>query len=880
MREWLNAQAAGGYVEYDPDSGRYRLPPEQAVALTDSDSPAYLPGFFQIAVGSVLDSPRITEAARSGDGRRLARARPRRPRGLRAVLPARATTPTWSRSGCRRSTASSRSSSAARCVADVGCGHGASTILMAQAFPNSTFVGSDYHDGSIETARRARAARPGVADRVTLPGRARGGVQRRGLRPRHDVRLPARHGRSGRRRAPRPRDAQARRHVDDRRAARRRPRRGQPQPGRPRLLRVLDAALHAGVAVPGGRAGARRAGRRGADPRRRRRPAASPASAASPRRPSTWCSKRASDRTSHAGLRRPRAGASSRAPACPSRPARATRTPRASSSATACGSSTRSTARASGRSCSCRPWSIVHSRFWKLQIPYLARHFRVVTFDGRGQRPLRPARRRRGVPRATSSPPTRSRCWTRPAPSARCSSALSLRRAVGHRCSRPTTPSASRRRLHRPRASASRRRHPERDGLRVRRAARRPTRAGRRTTATTGRATTAASSSSSSASASPSRTRPSRSRTAIGWALETTPETLRRHDARRSRPARRDASRDAVARVRCPVLVIHGDDDLIRPHAQGERARRGDRRRARHARGRRPLPARARPGAGQPAAARLRLRRRRRRRAGGAAARTRRSARCTSRRRSASATRGATSRSPRAARARARTSRSTGSRRTRSRAVLEARGERIHPASAQLAERVARTSQSESREHELNVFQAWRRMDEILLANFMVFHDVVRDEPYDLWIGDEAWELDYFLHENPELKTAAVRVADRLRRLAADARGRRARGVPDRRLQRRDDRAHRALPARARPGDLRRRARRHRARHASGPGCPRSASGPRQHFDFTGYVTGFDPAALADRARAARRARATGPTSRSASSRSAARASASICCDA
>ncbi|MFZ0043532.1 MAG: SAM-dependent methyltransferase, partial [Solirubrobacteraceae bacterium] len=68
VREWLNAQAAGGYVEYDPAGGSYRLAPEQAVALTDSDSPAYLPGFFQIALGSVIDSPKITERVRSGDG--------------------------------------------------------------------------------------------------------------------------------------------------------------------------------------------------------------------------------------------------------------------------------------------------------------------------------------------------------------------------------------------------------------------------------------------------------------------------------------------------------------------------------------------------------------------------------------------------------------------------------------------------------------------------------------------------------------------------------------------------------------------------------------------------------------------------------------------
>ena len=85
--------------------------------------------------------------------------------------------------------------------------------------------------------------------------------------------------------------------------------------------------------------------------------------------------------------------------------------------------------------------------------------------------------------------------------------------------------------------------------------------------------------------------------------------------------------------------------------------------------------------------------------------------------------------------------------------VLETSGEHIHPASRWLANE-SRHIAAEAREHELNVFQAWRRMDEILLANFMVFHDVVRAEPYDLWIGDEAWELDYYLHENPELKTA------------------------------------------------------------------------------------------------------------------------------
>ncbi len=164
VREWLNAQAAGGYVEYDPATGTYTLPPEQAVALTDESSPAYLPGFFQMAVGSVLDSPRITEVARSGDGfgwhEHVHDVHEGCERFFRpgyntnlidGWLPALAGVVEKLERGAR--------------VADVGCGHGASTILMAQAFPQSAFVGSDYHAGSIETAReRAKAA--GLGDRV------------------------------------------------------------------------------------------------------------------------------------------------------------------------------------------------------------------------------------------------------------------------------------------------------------------------------------------------------------------------------------------------------------------------------------------------------------------------------------------------------------------------------------------------------------------------------------------------------------------------------------------------------------------------------------------------------------------------------------------
>src|SRR4051812_11916232 len=157
VREWLNAQAAGGYVEYEADSGRYVLPPEQAVALTDEESAAYLPGFFQLALGSVHDSPRIAEAASTGAGvgwhdhvhdvhegcERFFR--PGYNANLVASwLPALDGVVEKLERGAR--------------VADVGCGHGASTIVMANAFPNSTFTGTDYHDGSIATAReRAQA---------------------------------------------------------------------------------------------------------------------------------------------------------------------------------------------------------------------------------------------------------------------------------------------------------------------------------------------------------------------------------------------------------------------------------------------------------------------------------------------------------------------------------------------------------------------------------------------------------------------------------------------------------------------------------------------------------------------------------------------------
>jgi predicted glycosyltransferase len=178
--------------------------------------------------------------------------------------------------------------------------------------------------------------------------------------------------------------------------------------------------------------------------------------------------------------------------------------------------------------------------------------------------------------------------------------------------------------------------------------------------------------------------------------------------------------------------------------------------------------------------------------------------------------------------------------------VLEARGERIHPASALLANESAHIER-ESAEHDLHCFQAIRRMDEILLANFMVFHDVVRDEQYDLWIGDEAWELDYYLHENPEQKRAAyVWLTDFVGWLPMPDGGEREAFVAaDYNAEMLE---HIARYPRVRdraifvgePDDI--------VPLWFGPGLPMIRDWPEEHYDFAGYVTGFDAAAVGDRA--------------------------------
>jgi pimeloyl-ACP methyl ester carboxylesterase/predicted glycosyltransferase len=179
--------------------------------------------------------------------------------------------------------------------------------------------------------------------------------------------------------------------------------------------------------------------------------------------------------------------------------------------------------------------------------------------------------------------------------------------------------------------------------------------------------------------------------------------------------------------------------------------------------------------------------------------------------------------------------------------VLETEGERIHPASRHLANESAHI-EAESAEHDLQCFQAIRRMDEILTANYMVFDDVVSETRYDLWIGDEAWELDYHLHETPDRKRAPFawltdfvgwlpmpENGEREASVTADYNAEMVEHVRDQ-PQVRD----RAIFV-GNPDDI--------VRDRLGPGLPRIREWTERNFDFAGYVSGFDQAELGDRER-------------------------------
>nr|MBA2297491.1 alpha/beta hydrolase [Actinomycetota bacterium] len=328
---------------------------------------------------------------------------------------------------------------------------------------------------------------------------------------------------------------------------------------------------------------------------------------------------------------------------------------------------------------------------------------------------------------------------------------------------------------------------------------------------------------------------------AIGWGLETDGETLLALSTGRFLPE--EEIRDLCARVRCPVLVIHGDADAISPHARGVALAEATGGTLVTVEGGGHF-----PQARDPVKVNLLLRDFVK-----PAPPSRRWARGKSRRKRAlyiSSPIGLGHAQRDAAIA-------DELRKIHPdleidwlaqhpvTAVLEKRGERIHPASAHLANESGHI-ESESAEHDLHCFQAIRRMDDILLSNFMVFHDLVREEPYDVWIGDEAWELDYYLHENPEEKRAAyvwltdfvgwLPMSDGGEReafLTADYNAEMIEHIA--RFPRVRDRALYVGNA----DDI--------VPDAFGPGLPLIRDWTEDHYDLTGYVTGFDPSATCDR---------------------------------
>jgi SAM-dependent methyltransferase len=166
VREWLASQAAGGYVTYDEKTNRFSLSPEQAFTMANEDSPAYLPGAFELALGSLAAVPRIAESFRSGAGMGWYEHHDSVFHGCEKFF----------RPGYAANLVSSwipalegvkQKLEAGAKVADVGCGKGASTILMAKAFPESRFYGFDYHEKSVEGARES-AKREGLGDRATF----------------------------------------------------------------------------------------------------------------------------------------------------------------------------------------------------------------------------------------------------------------------------------------------------------------------------------------------------------------------------------------------------------------------------------------------------------------------------------------------------------------------------------------------------------------------------------------------------------------------------------------------------------------------------------------------------------------------------------------
>jgi pimeloyl-ACP methyl ester carboxylesterase/predicted glycosyltransferase len=494
-------------------------------------------------------------------------------------------------------------------------------------------------------------------------------------------------------------------------------------------------------------------------------------------------------------------------------------------------------------------WSIVHSRIWKMQVPFLARHHRVITFDGRGNgRSDRPeaaesyhaaeyAADALAVMDATGTDRAALISFSRGAPYALHLGASSPGRVLGHVFICPTTllsPFAAARVQHGLRFEEP----PDSEEGWAKENAQYWARDYRGFLDFFF----------SQVFSEPHSTKPVEDCTS--WALETSPETL----TATRRGAVLEAGDDMtglLAAVQCPCLVIQGTEDAIvgpdagrkLADALGSRARLVELAGSGHA-----------PLARDPVKVNLLIRDFVAGLTPDAPARPRQWSRASSRQKRALYI------SSPIGLGHARRDQAIANELRRLRpglqidwlaqhpvtAMLRANGERIHPASAELASESGHF-EAECADHDLHCFQAWRRMDEILLANFMLFRDIVNEDPYDLWVGDEAWEVDYYLHENPEEKRAAYAwMTDFVGWLP----------MPD------GGQPEAALTADYNAEMIEHIARYPRVRDRAifigtpedivpdqfGPELPGIRAWTEAHYDFSGdYITGFDPAELADR---------------------------------
>jgi pimeloyl-ACP methyl ester carboxylesterase/predicted glycosyltransferase len=485
-------------------------------------------------------------------------------------------------------------------------------------------------------------------------------------------------------------------------------------------------------------------------------------------------------------------------------------------------------------------WSIIHSRTWKMQIPYFARHFRVVTFDGRGNgKSGRPAGTDAyaetefaadalAVMDATATDKAVLVAFSRGSQRALLLAAHHPERVSGVAFIGPAVPlppSLPRdemrkqfdKKLDSDEGWAKFNRHywlkDHRGFLEF---------------------------FFSQVFNEPHSTK--QIEDCVGWGLETTPETLIETQIAQGIESEEDV-RDLADKVRCPVIVIHGTDDALRSHESGAalaRLTRGEfisLEGSGHA-----------PHGRDPVKVNLILRdfvepRRPVRRWVRGKSRRRRALYISSPIGLGHAQRDvAIARELRKQVPDLEIDWLAQDPVTR---VLEGEEEHIHPASKYLANE-SRHIESESAEHDLHCFQAWRRMDEILLNNFMVFHDLVEEEHYDLWIGDEAWELDYYLHENPEQKRAAYAwLTDFVGWLPMQDGGERERYLTA-------DYNAEMIEHIARFPQVRDRAvfvgnEQDVVSDRFGSDLPLIKDWTKDHYEFSGYVTGFDPSDFVDR---------------------------------